>query len=135
MRSRPAAAFAVVAVTIAVVAAGLLVWQPWTGTLEGTVYFTGCGGAEPANPPPDYSPCIKSLSPGAEVSVAAAGGGSMQHVQSDSHAFYEIRLKPGLYYVWATAAKPFRQQGFRTEVLVKARATTRFDVNILFAAA
>lgn len=134
MKGRRAVAFAaVVGVAIAVVAAGLFLWQrSATGTLEGRVYFIGCGGAAPANPPPGYSRCTTSLSPGAEVTAAAVGGGSQQRVQADSAANYRLRLSPGLYYVWGTATKPLRQQGSRTEVLVKAGTTTRLDVNVIF---
>ncbi len=117
---------------VAAVAVGLFLWQPWTGQLEGTVYFTGCGGSEPANPPPGYSNCHTSLSPGAEVTAAPAGGGSPQHVHSDSSAHYEIRLAPGDYYLWGTATKPFRYQGSRSPVLVQANTTMRVDLNIAF---
>lgn len=64
--------------------------------------------------------------------VAPVGGGSQEHVVSDSNAHYEIRLAPGDYYLWATATKPFRDQGFRSEVRIKAGMTTRINVNVAF---
>jgi hypothetical protein len=120
---------------IALVAAGLLFWQPWTGQIEGTVYFTACAGTEPANPPPGYKNCHTVVASGADVAAAPAGGGSQTQVTADSSGHYTMRLMPAQYYLSGTTTKPYHVRGSRQLVPVSANTTLDVDVNVLFSAA
>jgi hypothetical protein len=121
-------AFAALALTL--VAGALLVWQPWTGQLEGTVYFTACGGAEPANPPPGYKNCNTSVAGGAEVTASPEGGGSSTQAVADSSGRYKLRLMPGQYYLSGATTRPYHFRGQRRLVLVSANSTVQVDVNV-----
>jgi hypothetical protein len=123
------------ALALVLVAAALLVWQPWTGQLEGTVYFTACGGTEPANPPPGYKNCTTTVAAGAEVTASPAGGGSSIQAVADSNGRYHLRLMPGQYYLWGATTRPYHFQGQRRLVSVSALSTVRVDVGVAFYAA
>lgn len=120
----------VAALALVLVAGALLVWQPWTGQLEGTVYFTACGGTEPANPPPGYKNCNTTVADGAQVTASPAGGGSSIQAVSDSSGRYNLRLMPGQYYLWGVTTRPFHFQGQRRLVSVSARSTVHIDVSV-----
>lgn len=120
---------------VAVVAVGMLVWQPWTGRLEGTVYFTACGGTEPANPPPGYENCNTMVAAGAQVTASAAGGGSSAKAVADSNGHYNLRLLPGQYYLWGVTTRPYHISGQRRLVPVSANTTQHVDVDVALYAA
>jgi len=120
--------FAVLAVVF--VAVALLIWQPWTGQLKGTVYFTACGGTEPANPPPGYKNCNITVAAGAQVTASPAAGGSPTQTVADSSGRYSLRLKPGQYYLWGVTTGPFHLQGQRRLVPVSANTTLLVDVDV-----
>jgi hypothetical protein len=124
--------FAVLAV--AFVAVALLVWQPWTGQLKGTVYFTACGGTEPANRPPGYKNCTTTVAARAQVTTSPEGGGSSTQTVADSSGRYNIRLMPGKYYVWGTTTRPYYVHGQRRLVPISANTTLLVDIDVaLFA--
>lgn len=99
------------ALVVALVAVALLAWQPWTGQLEGTVYFTACGGTEPANPPPGYKNCNTTVAAGAQVTASPAAGGSSTQAVADSSGRYNLRVMPGRYYMWGVTTKPNHFRG------------------------
>ncbi len=118
------------ALAIAFVAVALLVWQPWTGQLEGTVYFTACGGTEPANPPPGYKNCNTTVAAGAQVTASPEGGGSSTQAVADSSGRYNLRLMPGQYYLWGVTTPPYHVSGQRRLVPVSANTTMLVDVDV-----
>ncbi len=122
------------ALAVASVAVALLVWQPWTGQLEGTVYFTGCAGTELANAPP-YDPCTTTIAAGAQVMASPAAGGSSTRAIADASGRYNLRLVPGRYYLWGVTTRPYPVQGDRWLVPVSANTTLHVDVNVAFHAA
>jgi hypothetical protein len=123
------------ALAVALVALALLVWQPWTGQLEGTVYFTACGGAAPANPPPGYKNCNTTVAAGAQVTASPAAGGSSIQAVADSIGRYHLRLMPGQYYLEGATTRPFHFRGQRRLVPVSANTTLRVDVDVALYAA
>jgi hypothetical protein len=123
------------ALAVALVAVALLVWQPWTGQLEGTVYFTACGGTEPANPPPGYKNCITTVAAGAQVTASPAAGGSSSQAVADSSGRYHLRLMPGQYYLSGATARPYHLRGDRRLVPVSANTTLHIDVGVALYAA
>jgi hypothetical protein len=125
----------VAALAVALAAVALLVWQPWTGQLEGTVYFTGCGGTEPANPPPGYKNCNTTVAAGAQVMASPAGGGSATQTVADSGGRYSLRLMPGNYHLWGVTTKPYRYRGQSRLVPVTANTTLKVDVDVTLHAA
>ena len=118
------------ALALVLVAAGLFVWQPWTGQLEGRVYFTTCGGTEPANPPPGYKNCNTTVAGGAQVTASPAEGGSSIQTVADPSGRYNLRLMPGQYYLSAVTTRPYHFQGQRRPVSVSANSTVHVDVNV-----
>src|SRR5213080_2435462 len=108
------------ALAVALVAVALLVWQPWTGQLEGTVYFTACGGTEPANPPPGYKNCNTMVAAGAQVKASPAAGGSSTQAVADSSGRYNLRLMPGQYSLWGVTTRPVPFRGQRRLVPISA---------------
>jgi hypothetical protein len=118
------------ALALVFVAAALVVWQPWTGQLEGGVYFTACGGTEPANPPPGYKNCNITVARGAQLTASPAGGGSSIQAVTDSNGRYNLRLMPGQYYLWGVTTRPYHFQGQRRLVSVSANSTVHVDVNV-----
>jgi len=120
---------------LVLVAAALIVWQPWTGQLEGTVYFTACAGTEPANPPPGYKNCNTSAAGGAQVTASPVGGGSSIQAVADSSGRYNLRLMPGQYYLSAATTRPYHFQGQRRLVPISANSIMHVDVNVAFFAA
>jgi len=123
------------ALSLVFVAATLFVWQPWTGQLEGTVYFTACGGTEPANPPPGYRNCNTTVAGAARVTASPARGGSSIHAVADSSGRYNLRLMPGQFYLWGVTTRPYHFQGQRRLVSVSANSTVHVDVNAALHAA
>jgi hypothetical protein len=118
------------ALAVVLVAVALLIWQPWTGQLEGTVYFTACGGTQPANPPPGYKNCNTTVAAGAQVTASPAAGGSSTQTVADSGGRYSLRLRPGQYYLWGVTTRPFHFQGQRRLVPVSANTTLLVDVDV-----
>jgi hypothetical protein len=125
----------IAALAVALVAVALLIWQPWTGQLEGTVHFTACAGTEPANPPPGYKPCKTTIAAGAQVAVTPAAGGSSTHGVADASGRYNLRLMPGSYYLWGVTTRPFNVRGQRRLVPVSANTTLHVDVDVALLAA
>ena len=123
------------ALAVAIVAFALLVWQPWTGQLQGTVYFTACGGTEPANPPPEYKNCNTTVATGAQVMASPAAGGSSTQAVADSSGRYNLRLMPGHYYLWGVTSRPYPLRGQRRLVPVSANTTIHVDVDVALYAA
>jgi hypothetical protein len=123
------------ALAVALVAVALLVWQPWTGQLEGTVYFTACGGTEPANPPPGYKNCNTTVAAGAQVTASPAAGGPSTLAVADSSGRYHLRLTPGQYYLWGVTTRPYHFRGQRRLVPVSANTTLHVDVGVALYAA
>ena len=118
------------ALGVAVVGVALLVWQPWTGQLDGTVYFTECGGTEPANPPPGYQNCNTTVAAGAQVTASPAAGGSSTQAVADSSGRYNLRLMPGQYYLWGVTTRPYHVRGQRQLIVVSASTTLHVDVGV-----
>jgi hypothetical protein len=118
------------ALAVALVAVAVLVWQPWTGQLEGTVHFTACGGTEPANPPPGYKNCNTTVAAGAQVTASPAAGGSSTQGIADSSGRYNLRLLPGQYYVWGATTRPFHLRGQRGLVSISAHNILHVDVDV-----
>lgn len=123
------------ALAVALIGLALLVWQPWAGRLEGTVYFTSCGGTEPANPPPGYKNCNTAVAAGAEVTASPAAGGSSTKAVADSSGRYNLRLTPGNYYLWGVTSRPIHFRGQPRLVPVSANTTLHVDVNVSLYAA
>ena len=115
---------------IALAAVALFVWQPWTGQLHGIVYFTACGGTEPANPPPGYENCNTTVAAGAQVTASPAAGGSSTQAVADSGGRYTLRLMPGQYYLWGATTRRYQFRGQRRLVLVSANTTLNVDVDV-----
>lgn len=115
---------------VALVAVALLVWQPWTGQLEGTVYFTECGGTEPANPPPGYTNCTTTVAVGSQVIASPAAGGSSSSAVAGPSGRYNLRLVAGQYYLRGITTKPFHVRGQGGLVLVSANATRHVDIGV-----
>ena len=118
-----------------VLAVAFLIWQPWTGQLEGVVYFTACGGTEPANPPPGYQNCNTTVAAGAQVMASPAAGGSSTQTVADSRGRYNLRLLSGQYFLWGVTTRPFHFQGQRRLVPVSANTILHVDVNVALYAA
>ena len=123
------------ALAVALVAVALLVWQPWSGQLEGTVHFTACGGTEPANPPPGYRNCNTTVDAGAQVTASPAAGGASSTAVADSSGRYHMRLMPGNYYLWGVTTRPYQFRGQRRLVPVSANTTLHVDVDLALYAA
>ncbi|TME51203.1 MAG: carboxypeptidase regulatory-like domain-containing protein [Chloroflexi bacterium] len=123
------------ALAVALVAVALLVWQPWTGQLKGTVYLTACGGTEPANPPPGYKNCNTTVAAGAQVTASPAAGGSSTQAVADSSGRYQLRLMAGQYYLWGVTTRPSQFRGQRRLVQVSANTTLHIDVDVALYAA
>jgi len=123
------------ALAVVLVAVALLIWQPWTGQLEGTVYFTACGGTELANPPPGYKNCNTTVTAGAQVTASPAAGGSSTQTIADSSGRYNLRLMPGQYYLWGVTTRPFQFHGQRRLVPVSANTILHVNVNVALYAA
>jgi hypothetical protein len=120
---------------VALIALALLGWQPWTGRLQGTVYFTSCGGTEPANPPPGYTNCHTTVAAGAQVTASPEAGGPSTLAVADSSGRYNLRLMPGRYYVWGVTTRPIHFRGQRRLVPVSANTTLHVDVDVALYAA
>ncbi|TME02966.1 MAG: carboxypeptidase regulatory-like domain-containing protein [Chloroflexi bacterium] len=123
------------ALAVALVAVALLVWQPWTGQLKGTVYLTACGGTEPANPPPGYKNCNTTVAAGAQVTASPAAGGSSTQAVADSSGRYQLRLMAGQYYLWGVTTRPSQFRGQRRLMQVSANTTLHIDVDVALYAA
>ena len=123
------------ALAVALVAVALIVWQPWTGQLEGTVSFTACGGTEPATPPSGYKNCNTTVAAGAQVTASPAAGGSSTQAIADSSGRYNLRLMPGQYYLWGVTTRPVPFRGQRRLVPVSANTTMHVDVDVALYAA
>lgn len=119
-----------VALAVALLAATILVWQPWTGQLEGTVYYAACGGALPRNPPPGYKNCTTTIAPGAQVTASPAGGGSSSEAVADSGGRYSLRLIAGQFYLWGVTAWPDHVRRLTGLAVVRANTTMHVDVEI-----
>jgi hypothetical protein len=115
---------------VALAAVALFLWQPWTGRLEGTVYFTACGGTQPANPPPGYKNCNTTVAAGAQVTASPAAGGSSTQAVADSGGRYNLRPMPGQYYLWGATTRPYQFHGQRRLVPVSANTTLHVDVDV-----
>ena len=118
------------ALAVALVAVALLVWQPWTGQLEGTVYFTECGGTEPANPPPGYNNCTTTVAAGAQVIASPAAGGSSSSTVTGPSGRYNLRLVAGQYYLRGMTIRPFHVRGQGGLVRVSANTTLHVDIGV-----
>ena len=123
------------ALAVALVAVALLVWQPWTGQLKGTVYLTACGGTEPANPPPGYKNCNTTVAAGAQVTASPAAGGPSTQAVADSSGRYQLRLMAGQYYLWGVTTRPSQFRGQRRLMQVSANTTLHIDVDVALYAA
>jgi hypothetical protein len=123
------------ALAIVVVAVALLAWQPWTGQLEGTVYFTACAGTEPAHPPPGYKSCNTTVAAGARVTATPATHGSATQTVADSSGRYHLRLLPGQYYLWGVTAGPHGFEGQHGLVPVSPNTTLHVDIQVALLAA
>jgi len=122
------------ALAVAFVAVALLVWQPWTGRLEWTVYFKACGGTENAHPPPGYKNCKPQTRLRSSDSLTRG-----RRVIDPGRRWLKRALQPspdvGPVLLVGVTTKPYHFRGQRRLVPVSANTTLHVDVDLALYAA